>query len=404
MWVGIFLASLGLNAYAPTLPLYLAETFDLQGAENERWTGLAFGAAPLAAALCGPFWGALGDRVGRKLMAVRAIAGVAVVSALLPLARTPLEFVFLRVLQGLLSGYMAPALSLVSVSVPQNLQSRVVGRLHGSFAIGLLTGPALGAEVARGFGREWVFWFTAIAAAVGCLAIMFGAREDRALLKPKDGSGLKLFQALAGFLRRPIVGPLLLLFAFVRFGQQLAEVFIPLWFEEIGLLEWLPSWGGASGAEAQTPDRSAAAVLSLQALGLIFFASRWAALGERYGPLRILAIATFVQAVTCALCGLFPDPDTFFVLRGLYSFALAATFTLALAAIGKRVEPENRSLAFGCVQSCFHIGMFLGPVTGGFAAAGLGLGGVFVSAGVSLFLAGCAMLWVRSIGLRARPS
>lgn len=384
------------------MPLYLSERFGLEGADLERWTGLAFAAAPFAAAFCGPFWGALGDRVGRKLMAVRAIFGIAAISLLLPFARSPLEFVLLRGVQGLLSGYMAPALSLVSVSVPAGLQSQVVGRLHSGFAVGLLSGPVAGAQIAAMLGRESVFWFTAVMATIGFSSILVFAREDRERLNVGGGQGLRLFGSLVGFLRRPVVGPLLATLALLRFGQQLVDPFLPLWFEEIGLLDFLPSLpagppaaeAGASGADAST-----AAILAVQALGLMLFASRWGRLGEKFGPLRVLAVATVVQAVAMGLSALFPTPAAFFVVRVLYAIALAATFTLGLSAVARRVEPESRSLAFGCVQSCFHAGMFCGPVVGGLAAASVSLRGLFVLSCVTLLFASIAMVLVRRRGM-----
>ena len=381
------------------MPLYLSERFGLEGADLERWTGLAFAAAPFAAAFCGPFWGALGDRVGRKLMAVRAIFGIAAISLLLPFARSPLEFVLLRGVQGLLSGYMAPALSLVSVSVPAGLQSQVVGRLHSGFAVGLLSGPVAGAQIAATLGREAVFWFTAVMATIGFGSILVFAREDRDRLNVSGGQGLRLFGALVGFLRRPVVGPLLATLALLRFGQQLVDPFLPLWFEEIGLLDFLPSLPSGSQTEASGADASAAAILAVQALGLMLFASRWGRLGERFGPLRVLAVATVVQGLAMGLSALFPTPAAFFAVRVLYAIALAATFTLGLSAVARRVEPESRSLAFGCVQSCFHAGMFCGPVVGGLAAASVSLRGLFVLSGVTLLFASVAMVLVRRRGM-----
>ena len=101
IWPCMFTMSMGLMAVIPMLPLYIEERFGLTDPQAVRtWTGIIYGAAPLTAALFGPIWGALGDRVGRKPMVLRAAFAVAVAMALMPLAPTPGWLAGLRVLQG----------------------------------------------------------------------------------------------------------------------------------------------------------------------------------------------------------------------------------------------------------------------------------------------------------------
>ena len=76
---------MGMMAFLPTLPFYLEERFGIDDpAALRAWTGAIFGAAPLSAAIAGPMWGALGDRYGRKPMALRALLGISLVTGLMP--------------------------------------------------------------------------------------------------------------------------------------------------------------------------------------------------------------------------------------------------------------------------------------------------------------------------------
>ena len=70
------LAGIGMMSFLPFFPSLLEE-LGLSGRDEVAiWSGLIFGAAPLAATVASPLWGALGDRFGRKLMLVRSLLGI----------------------------------------------------------------------------------------------------------------------------------------------------------------------------------------------------------------------------------------------------------------------------------------------------------------------------------------
>jgi DHA1 family multidrug resistance protein-like MFS transporter len=90
VWFSLFATSMGLNAFLPELSVYAIERFHLTDpADKTFWGGLIYGAAPLCAAFAGPVWGALGDRRGKRPMAVRANLAIALVTLLMPFASSP---------------------------------------------------------------------------------------------------------------------------------------------------------------------------------------------------------------------------------------------------------------------------------------------------------------------------
>src|SRR5256885_3845419 len=118
---------MGLLAMLPTLTLYVEERFHIDNAhELARWSGAIYGIAPLTAGIAGPIWGALGDRVGKKPMAIRANLAIALTTALMPLAPTPLWLLLLRAVQRLFAGYAAPATALASAETPAQRHDHVI--------------------------------------------------------------------------------------------------------------------------------------------------------------------------------------------------------------------------------------------------------------------------------------
>lgn len=399
VWPSLFVVAMGLMAFVPMLPLYIEERFGIADpAEVRRWAGLVYGAAPFAAALCGPFWGALGDRIGRKPMALRALLGISAVTALMPLAATPEWLFALRVLQGILAGYVAPAMVLATADVPSDRQGRAIGRLQVGMAIGLLLGPALGAEVTAWAGRMAVFWVTSVLAFAAALPVALFAREDRAALRAQRGPGRSgFFLEARALLRGRVVAAVLACVFLMRFGQMMVEAYVALWVDELGPLGFVAATTGDDRQHAV--DRTVALMFSIYAFGQILFTASWGRLGDRVGPLRCLAAIAIGLGLAQMLAGLWQDIDGFLVARiGAAVFASGA-MTLSYAAIGKRVAPGSRSLAFACVQSCMQLGMCFGPLAGsGIAALVGGLGGLFVVSGAVLGAAAVLMLTVRRMG------
>jgi MFS family permease len=52
-----------------------------------EWSGVAYGATFLTAAMFAPLWGPMGDQYGRRLMLIRASPGMAVATSLIGLSQ-----------------------------------------------------------------------------------------------------------------------------------------------------------------------------------------------------------------------------------------------------------------------------------------------------------------------------
>ncbi len=402
VWPSLFAVSMGLMAFLPMLPIYVRERFHIDDEkEVERWAGLIYGVAPLTAAVLGPLWGSLGDRRGRKAMAIRAIVGIAAVASLMPLASTPLALLGLRALQGALAGYVAPAMSLVSAGTPPDRQAGTIGRLQVALALGLLAGPALGAEVAELFGRPAVFFATSICAALALVPLILFAREDRSSLRSGGPGGFQVWRDLRELFSTEIVGALLAILLLMRLGLQMADAFVQLIVEQLGPLDWVAEQ--ATG-RAHAVDRTTAFVFVLHALAQVAFTGVWAKIGDRFGPLRGLAVVCFGLGIATVVSGLVGSIHAFVGCRAAGAVFAAGGATLSYAAFGKRIPAESRSVAFASLQSCMQLGMFSGPLLGGLAADPLGLHGILVLAGCVIVGAGIAMrvLRVREVGGRGR--
>ena len=118
VWVSNLVTAIGMMSFLPFFPGHLRALGVTDPASIATWAGVIYGTAPLSAALTAPIWGALGDRIGRRLMVLRSMLAITVFVGAMAFARSPLELFILRFLQGVFSGFLAPSMTLVSIVAP----------------------------------------------------------------------------------------------------------------------------------------------------------------------------------------------------------------------------------------------------------------------------------------------
>ena len=395
---------MGLMALLPVLALYVGDRFAISDpGELTWWTGLIYGATPLAAAICGPVWGALGDRIGKKPMAIRANLAIGLTTAVMPFAETPMVLMLLRAVQGSLAGYVAPAMALVIQHTPDDRQGRTLARMQVVMALGFGIGPLVGAELTLAIDMRALFWFTSAMALVSALILWLLAREERPEPMASTHRGVALlwhdFAAVGGqlFRNRAFV-VLLLLIWLLRLGQNMLEPFIALFVEQ---LEPSAMLGAFCSTEPETIAWTISGAFSIVAFAQIVFTPLWGRGSDRFGPLRCLALLALVLGLVQVVLSFSTTADTFLLLRFVAAAFMAGSMTLAYASVSTRVQPERRTLAFSMVQSCLQLGFAFGPVVGARIAqigasdqeANLRL--PFIAAGVFCMVAGFGMLWLR---------
>lgn len=393
---------MGLMAFLPVLTAYVGERFAIDDPkELAFWGGIIYGVAPISAGIAGPIWGGIGDRVGKKPMAIRANLAIAATTLLMPFASAPMWLLLLRAVQGVLAGYVAPAMALVSQDAPAERHGRIIARLQVAMALGLFLGPVIGAEVTVWWGRRSLFFVTSALSLLAAGQLWWFAREDRSALPVPDLSFVRdLWQSSLQLLQNRVFAWLLLLVLCLRLGQNMLEPFIVLFVRQLGPQPWIAS---LSADPQEALERTTALAFTVLAVAQVVFTPLWGRMADRYGPLRCLAWLGLglgaLQAITAASATI----DQFLLLRLLGACFMAGSMTLAYAAASKRVVAARRTLAFSMVQSCMQFGFgFSAPLGAAIAAAGatetqLNLRTCFGVAGAICVVAGVGMLLLRRL-------
>jgi DHA1 family multidrug resistance protein-like MFS transporter len=376
----------GFGVAVPFLPLYVEEL----GVQGERaisiWAGLVFSTHAIAMAICGPIWGALSDRYGRKLMVERSMFGGAVVLALTGCAQNMGQFMILRALWGGLTGTISAATTLVAASAPRERVGYALGTLQVAIYVGGSTGPLLGGFVADAFGYRMTFWVTSGLLFLAGLAVLIFVREkfEPVPASPEEASAAngdrnrpthqRIWQHLAPLLSVPGLLAVMGLDLLSRTGTRMMVPVLPLFVQDI--------------APAGAPVASITGLISgvsgacgaIGALGL-------GRLGDRTGYRRIL-IACAAAASALYVPQFFAgNPTILLFLQAATGLAMGGILASLTASLARLSSEGQEGIIYGIESSVLAVANGGGPMLGSVLMAWQGPRAPFLAAVVIYIIA-----------------
>lgn len=122
-WIGCFFTGASFSLVMPFIPIYIEQLGAPQD-KIEFYAGLSISVTALSAAIFAPIWGILADRRGRKLMMIRAAAGMAITMGSLAFVPNVFWLLVMRFFNGVLAGYIPNATAMIASQAPRE---KVVG-------------------------------------------------------------------------------------------------------------------------------------------------------------------------------------------------------------------------------------------------------------------------------------
>ena len=122
-WIGCFFTGASISLVMPFIPVYV-EQLGTPKSQVELFSGLAISVTAFAAAIVAPIWGNLADRKGRKIMMIRAAAGMTITMGALAFVPNVYWLLIMRFMNGILSGYIPNATAMIASQAPKGLGSR----------------------------------------------------------------------------------------------------------------------------------------------------------------------------------------------------------------------------------------------------------------------------------------
>jgi DHA1 family multidrug resistance protein-like MFS transporter len=384
LWVGVFFCSTAYSISIPFLSIFLTDDLGVTN-HLEIWSGVSFGITFLASALIAPYWGSLADKYGRKPMLIRSGFSLAALYLLNYFVHDPYVFLIVRVLQGLLAGFVPAAIAMVATNTPEDRTGYALSIMSTAGATGSIIGPLIGGVVSYYTGNRNAFLFSAGIVLVSALIATFFAKEqviDRSAPRShvrddiKEAASNRLFMTL------------LVLAGISTFSVMILEPLIPIYLLDMGIAK-------------SHASLSSGIVFSAVGIATVLMAPQWGRIGSRKGFGAILFIGLIGGGIGNILQFFVSGYVGFAVLRFAYGLFYAGVLPSINAMIVQVTEPSFRGRAFGLNQSASQLATMAGPIMGGLLGGLIPIRWVFVLNGLMLL---AAALLVKTRKLESRLS
>ncbi len=387
--------AIGFSIIFPFLPLYVADLGVSGNLGVEFWSGMVFSSQGITMMIASPFWGALADRYGRKLMVQRAMFGGTIIIALMAFARSAEELVLLRAIQGLITGTVAAANALVASQAPRKHTGFAMGVIQVGLWGGVSLGPLIGGVLADSFGFRIPFLVTAALLFVSGVLVTVLIQEDFTEEQREAGRS----KSFRGELTHVVTMPGVVQTYTIRFLSALTRsmivpitpLFVMMLILNAGLdaRTLIPQTGlfldimlpGSEGVSTYTGlvvgISSAAATISAVYLG------RW---GDRIGHRRILIGSAIFATVFYLPQALVTAPWQLLALQGIGGLAVGGMVSAPSALLARYTDPGEEGAVYGLDNSVVAGGRALAPLVGAAVAVAFGLRAVYASLGLVLIV------------------
>lgn len=380
-WFGSFLTGASISLAVPFMPIFV-EQLGIERDQVAFYAGLAISVSAVSAALVSPIWGILADKYGRKPMMIRA--GLAMTITMGGLAFVPNIYwlLFLRLLNGVFTGFVPNATALIASQVPKDKSGAALGTLSTGVVAGTLTGPFVGGFIAEIFGIRNVFLLVGSFLFLAAILTIFFIKEDFQPVAKEKAIPTK--EVFSSFKYPRLLVNLFLTSFVIQFSAQSIGPILALYVRDLGQTENLLFVSGL--------------IVSSMGFSSMMSAGILGKLGDKVGNHRLLVTAQIYSVIIYLLCAHATSPLQLGVYRFLFGLGTGALIPGVNALLSKMTPKSGISRIFAFNQVFFYLGGVIGPMAGSAVAGYLGYHAVFyATAACVAFSCLCNIVQFRSL-------
>ncbi len=357
VWISQIISLMGFGLCLPFIPYYIQDMGITDTSQLNLYTGLINSLPALGMAVMAPIWGLLSDRFGRKTMMLRAVIAGFFILIFMGLASTPNQLLILRCIQGLFTGTVTAATTLIASNTPDRRMSYALGFLSSSTFIGYSSGPVIGGFIAESFGYQITFFVGAALMLVNCFIVLFMVKESKQSYAKKSAKQNKANRN-PDFNKKIFIGlmaSLLSILFLLRMSRSIFTPFLSLYVQDIR--------GTIVGSSSVTGLISGLAGFATALSGIIS-----GKLGDKFEKVKIMRIAMFFSFAIAIPLMFISDLRIFALVYSLLMFAAGGIEPLTMSITSQNTPAEKRGFLFGIQAMVASIGWSLSPIIGSYSS------------------------------------
>lgn len=378
MWLANFFVAASATMILPFLSLYI-ETFGSYSNEFvQRWSGYVFGITFLMAFFVSPLWGRFADQNGYKKILLITGTGIATSILLMGFVSSVYELFFLRMVMGLVTGFIPTSLAFISSQTPKEVAGKTLGTLQMGTVSGGLLGPVLGGVLADNFGFQYSFFLTATVIYFTVILVFFGVVEHRPIGKKERVEHHSRKDVLRVILKDPMILTIMTVTLLIQIGNFSIQPLLALYVLDLHGPSHIAFFAGLA--------------FSATGMGNLLSARKWGKLGDQIGYERVLVILLTLGAVLFIPQAMATSLWQLVLFRFLYGLAIGGIIPSITAFLRQKAPVSMQGELMGYHTSLRFLGNVAGPVLGGIVASFFNISAVFYVTAL-LFSLSVFILW-----------
>ncbi|MBO0428169.1 multidrug efflux MFS transporter [Vagococcus fluvialis] len=362
-WVGCFFTGASFSLVMPFIPLYI-EQLGAPTNKIEFYSGLSISVTAFSAAIVSPIWGSLADRRGRKLMMIRAAAGMTLTMGSLAFVPNVFWLLVMRFFNGVLAGYIPNATAMIASQAPREKNGWALGTLATGAVAGNLIGPSLGGFLAQTVGIQNVFIVTgAILLINTVLTIVFVKEDFKPVPKKNMMSTKEVFESVEN---KSILIGLFITTLILQVGITSISPILTLYIRQLG-------------GQMDNILFVSGLIVSIAGVSTFISSPILGKLGDKIGNQRVLFSGLIFSFICILPMAFVQTPFQLGVFRFLMGFSTGALMPSINTLISKLSPTEGVSRIFSFNTMFTNFGQVAGPLVGSTVANGFGYSAVFVA-------------------------
>lgn len=365
-WVGCFFTGASFSLVMPFIPIYI-EQLGAPSNKIEFYSGLSISVTAFSAAIFSPIWGSLADRRGRKLMMIRAAAGMTITMGSLAFVPNIFWLMVMRFFNGVLAGYIPNATAMIASQAPREKNGWTLGTLATGAVAGNLIGPSMGGFLAQTVGIQNVFIVTGAILLINTLLTIFFVKED---FKPVPKKNMVSTKEVFKQVKKPsvLIG-LFITTLILQIGITSISPILTLYIREIG-------------GNVDNILFVSGIIVSVAGVSTFISSPFLGKIGDKVGNQRVLFCGLIFSLICILPMSLVQTPFQLGLLRFFMGFSTGALMPSINTLISKLTPVAGVSRIFSFNNMFTNLGQVMGPLVGSVVANGYGYRSVFVATSV----------------------
>lgn len=382
VFISQLMNAVGFSMVFPFLPLYVQDLGSTTGMSVELMAGLVISAQGFTMMLASPVWGAVADRYGRKLMVMRATFGGSVLLAVMGIVTSGEQLIFLRAIQGFVTGTVAANAALVAAATPRDKIGFAMGTLQVGLWGGVALGPLVGGFLADLYGFSTPFFITGTLLFLSGVLIYFGVEEE---FTPQDANDTRESPGLLAQITHVISAENVSMVYLMRFlsgvGRMMIIPIAPLF-----VVSLLPTDAANSSIFAGSVMAVSSATSTISGVYL-------GRLGDKIGH-RTVLIGSAIAIIVFYIPQMFvTNVWQLLGLQALAGLAVGGIISAPAALLAHYTDPGEEGAVYGLDNSIVAGARAAAPLVGAGVALWFGLRGTF-GATALFFVVVTLIAWV----------